>query len=216
MLRSFDFNAVLYILAGAQWTILLSLAAFVGGGVLGLVLALARTSKWRLPRFLVAGYVAFFQGTPLLVQLFAIYFGVEFLNFEVNVWTAMVIGLSLNAGAFLSEIWRGGMQAIPNGQSEASIALGLKYWARMRFVILPQALRTTLPATTGYLIQLIKGTSLAGIIGITELTRSGEIISNATYQPLLAYGVVGVFYFSICWPLSMLEESMSRRMSLAR
>lgn len=215
MLRSFDFNAVLYILAGAQWTILLSLAAFVGGGVLGLSLALARTSKWGMLRFIVAGYVSFFQGTPLLVQLFAIYFGVEFLNFEINVWSAMVIGLSLNAGAFLSEIWRGGMQAIPNGQREASIALGLKYWARMRFVILPQALRTTLPATTGYLIQLIKGTSLAGIIGITELTRSGEIISNATYQPLLAYGVVGIFYFLICWPLSLLEESMSRRTSLA-
>lgn len=215
MLRSFDFNAVLYILAGAQWTILLSLAAFVGGGVLGLCLALARTSKWGLLRFIVAGYVSFFQGTPLLVQLFAIYFGVEFLNFEINVWSAMVIGLSLNAGAFLSEIWRGGMQAIPNGQREASIALGLKYWARMRFVILPQALRTTLPATTGYLIQLIKGTSLAGIIGITELTRSGEIISNATYQPLLAYGIVGIFYFLICWPLSLLEESMSRRTSLA-
>jgi len=213
MIRPFGTGEFLYILSGVQWTVLLSLMAFVGGGVLGLFLALARTSPWPLLRSLVAGYVSFFQGTPLLVQLFVIYFGVEFLSVDLDVWTAMALGLTLNAGAFLSEIWRGGIQSLPRGQIEASTALGLGYVARMRFVVLPQALRLTLPATTGYLIQLIKGTSLAGVIGLIELTRSGQVISNATYQPMIVYGIVGALYFAICWPLSILEGHLSRKIA---
>lgn len=211
MIRPFGVNEFLFILSGAQWTIVLSLTAFIGGGVLGILLALARTSGWSALRSFVAGYVAVFQGTPLLMQLFVIYFGIEFLNFELDVWSAMAIGLTLNAGAFLSEIWRGGIQALPVGQSEASTALGLQYWARIRYIVLPQALRITLPATVGYLIQLIKGTSLAGIIGLTELTRSGQIITNATYQPMIVYGIVAALYFLICWPLSLLGARLDRQ-----
>ena len=114
----------------------------------------------------------------------------------------MAIGFTVNASAFLGEIWRGAIQAVPRGQTEAAMALGLHYSSRMRDIVLPQAIRISLPATIGYLVQLIKGTSLAAIVGFIELARAGQIVSNQTFQPLLVFGVVGAMYFILCWPLS--------------
>ncbi|MBY4630287.1 amino acid ABC transporter permease [Rhizobium croatiense] len=208
-------NEFLFILQGLKWTVLLAIIGFVGGGVFGILIALARTSKNRTARIATSGYIALFQGTPLLMQLFVVYYGVALLGVDVNAWIAVAIAFTLHASAFLAEIWRGSIEAIPKGQSEAANALGLHYVSRMKDVILPQALKISMPATIGFLVQLIKGTSLAAIVGFIELTRAGQIISNHTYRPLLVFGIVGVIYFIICWPLSHLGSGLEKRMAKA-
>jgi len=121
----------------------------------------------------------------------------------------------LNSAAFLGEIWRGCIEAIPRGQWEAAQALSLNYSARMRDVVLPQAFRIALAPTVGYLVQIIKGTSLAAIIGFVEVTRAGQIVNNATFQPLVVFSVVAAIYFVICWPLSLLAARMERKRARA-
>jgi polar amino acid transport system permease protein len=122
----------------------------------------------------------------------------------------------LHASAYLGEIWRGSIEAVPKGQIEAAKALGLGYMARTRDVVLPQALRISLPATIGFLVQLIKGTSLAAIVGFTELTRAGSIVSNTVFKPLLVFGIVGALYFGLCWPLSLFGAHLERRFAAAQ
>jgi polar amino acid transport system permease protein len=180
-----------------------------------LAVALARTSENALLERIATIFTQVFQGTPLLMQLFLVFFGAPILGLEVSPWFAASIALILNTSAFLGEIWRGCIQAIPRGQWEAAHALGLHYFARMRLVVLPQAWQIALPPTVGYLVQVLKGTSLAAIIGFTEITRAGQIINNATFQPLLVFSVVGAVYFALCWPLSLLAGRMERQLKLA-
>jgi polar amino acid transport system permease protein len=215
-MRTFGIQDVWFILQAAQWTVLLSLIAFIGGAIFGLVVALARTADSPLARRLATAYIQLFQGTPLLMQLFMVFFGAPVLGFEVSPWIAAGVALTLNTSAFLGEIWRGSIQAIPQGQWEAADALGLHYLARMRLVILPQAWKIALPPTVGYLVQVIKGTSLAAIIGFTEVTRAGQVINNATFQPLIVFSVVGAVYFALCWPLSLLAGRMERRLKVGQ
>ncbi len=214
-MRTFGFPEFLFIVEAARWTIALSLIAFAGGAVGGLLVALARTSERPVLRAIASGFVQVFQGTPLLLQLFLIFFGAPVLGFDINPWLAAGIALVLNTSAFLGEIWRGTIQAIPAGQWEAAEALGLHYVAKMRDVILPQAFKIALPPTVGYMVQVIKGTSLAAIIGFAEVTRAGQIINNATFQPLLVFSVVAAIYFALCWPLSLLAARMERRQAAA-
>jgi polar amino acid transport system permease protein len=214
-MRTFGWPDFLFILEAARWTVALSLMAFVGGAIGGLAVALARTSESRALQAIAALFVQIFQGTPLLLQLFLIFFGAPVIGFDINPWIAAGIALMLNTSAFLGEIWRGCIQAIPVGQWEAAEALGLHYAARMRDVILPQAFKIALPPTVGYMVQVIKGTSLAAIIGFAEVTRAGQIINNATFQPLLVFGVVAAIYFALCWPLSLLAARMERRRAAA-
>lgn len=214
-MRTFGYPEFLFILEAVQWTLALSFIAFVGGSVLGLVVALARTSESRWAQGVAAVFIQVFQGTPLLLQLFLIFFGAPVLGFDINPWVAAGLALILNSAAFLGEIWRGCIQAIPRGQWEAAHALNLHYIDRMRDVILPQAFKIALPPTVGYLVQIIKGTSLAAIIGFTEVTRAGQIINNATFQPLEVFGTVAALYFIICWPLSLLAAHMERRRARA-
>ena len=214
-MRTFGFPEFLFIAEAAKWTIALSLIAFVGGALGGLLVALARTSGRPVLRGIASVFVQVFQGTPLLLQLFLIFFGAPVLGFDINPWLAAGTALVLNTSAFLGEIWRGTIQAIPAGQWEAAEALGLHYVAKMRDVILPQAFKIALPPTVGYMVQVIKGTSLAAIIGFAEVTRAGQIINNATFQPLLVFSVVAAIYFVLCWPLSLLAARMERRQAAA-
>lgn len=211
----FGFEEFGFLLVGLRWTIALSAIAFVGGGVFGLAVALARTSGSTVLRRVTAGYISVFQGTPLLMQLFVIYYGLGLLGLQLPAWLAVAIGFTLSASAFLGEIWRGAIQALPAGQTEAASALGLRYGARIRHIILPQALRIAQPATVGYLVQLIKGTSLAAIVGFIELSRAGQIVSNQTFQPILVFGVVGAIYFVLCWPLSLYSARLETRYAAA-
>ncbi|MDW5442928.1 amino acid ABC transporter permease [Polaromonas sp. SM01] len=214
-MRTFGTPEFFFILQAAQWTVALSLIAFIGGAIGGLIIALARTSENRVALFLSGAFIQIFQGTPLLLQLFLVFFGAPVLGFDINPWVAAGVALILNSSAFLGEIWRGCIQAIPAGQAEAAHALSLSYTARMRDVILPQAFKIALAPTVGYLVQIIKGTSLAAIIGFTEVTRAGQIINNATFQPLIVFSVVAAIYFVLCWPLSLLAARMERRQAAA-
>ncbi|MDF3156062.1 amino acid ABC transporter permease [Mesorhizobium sp. XAP10] len=208
MIRPFGIQEFWFIILAVRWTIALSAAAFAGGAVGGLVVALARVSKYRLLCLPALGFIRLFQGTPLLMQLFLTYFGLQIIGFGVSPWVAAALALTVHAAAFLGEIWRGCIQAVPEGQSEASWALGLSYFDRMKSVILPQAARIALAPTVGFLVQLIKGTSLASIIGFVELMRAAQIMNNATYSPLKVYGLVTIIYFCLCWPLSVYARRM--------
>ncbi|MDS1142187.1 amino acid ABC transporter permease [Pusillimonas sp. SM2304] len=214
-MRTFGYSDFWFILEAAQWTVALSLIAFAGGGVVGLIIALSRTSENGAARALSMGFIQLFRGTPLLLQLFLVFFGAPVLGLDINPWIAAAVALTLNSGAFLGEIWRGCIEAIPRGQWEAAEALGLSYRHKMRDVVLPQALKIAVPPTVGYLVQIVKGTSLAAIIGFTELTRAGQIINNATFQPMVVFTVVAIIYFVLCWPLSLLASYMERRLALS-
>ncbi len=214
-MRTFGTPEFWFILEAAKWTLALSAIAVFFGGLGGLAVALSRVSPLAWVRWLATAFVQIFQGTPLLLQLFLIFFGAPILGLDINPWIAAGVALSLNTSAFLGEIWRGCIQAIPRGQWEAAEALNLSYVSRMRDVVLPQAWKIAVPPTVGYLVQVIKGTSLAAIIGFTEITRAGQIINNATFQPLLVFSVVAAIYFVMCWPLSLLAGHMERRLASA-
>jgi polar amino acid transport system permease protein len=204
-----------FLLKGLQWTIMLSVIGLACGAIAGLAIALARTSRSRLLRRTTGGYIMLFQGTPLLMQLFVTYYGLALIGLELEAWVSVAIGFTLHASAFLGEIWRGSIEAVPRGQSEAANALGIGYVTRMRKVILPQALRISLPATVGFSVQLVKGTSLAAIVGFTELARAGSVVSNQNFRPLLVYGIVAALYFAMCWPLSLYGTRLERRLATA-
>lgn len=208
-------NEFAFLLTGLKWTVALSAVGFVFGGISGLGIALLRTSGIALLERVTSGYIALFQGTPLLMQLFVVYYGLALVGLKLDAWIAVAIGFTLHASAYLGEIWRGSIEAVPKGQTEAAKALSLGYVSRMKDVILPQAIRISLPATIGFLVQLIKGTSLAAIVGFTELTRAGNIVSNQIFQPLLVFGIVGILYFLLCWPLSLYGSHLERRMAIA-
>lgn len=205
-------NQLFFLMQGLKWTLALTVIGFVGGGVFGLCVALARVADSVAVQRASTAFIAVFQGTPLLMQLFVVYYGVALAGLNVDAWIAVAIAFTLHASAFLGEIWRGGIQAVPKGQTEAANALGLHYISRMKDVVLPQAFKISLPATIGFLVQLIKGTSLAAIVGFVELSRAGQIVSNQTFRPLTVFAIVGIIYFLICWPLSLWGAGVERRM----
>ncbi|SOZ39246.1 amino acid ABC transporter permease [Cupriavidus neocaledonicus] len=203
------------LLLAARWTVLLSLVAFVGGGVVGLLVLLIRTGKRPAARRLAQAYIELFQGTPLLMQLFLAFFGLALFGIEVPAWLAAGLALTLWTAAFLAEIWRGCVEAIPRGQWEASGSLAMNYVQQMRYVILPQALRIAVAPTVGFGVQVIKGTALASIIGFTELSKAGTMIVNATFQPFTVYAAVALMYFALCWPLSQYSKMLERKFHAA-
>jgi polar amino acid transport system permease protein len=209
--RTFALPEFLFVVAAIRWTLLLSLVAFVGGGLVGFVIAILRTTQSRILRLLTTGYIQLFQGTPVLRQLFVFYYGLAVLfDVQVDAWPAVALAFTLYAGAFLGEIWRGSIQAIPRTQWEASACLSLGYLQQLRFVIIPQAMRISIPPTVGFLVQLIKNTSIAAIIGFVELTRAGQLMVNVTFQPMVVYPLVAALYFALCWPLSLLSRSLEK------
>ena len=213
MIRELNANDFLYILTAARWTVLLSVIAITGGGVLGLAMALSRLSRFRAIRWSALAYIQFFEATPLLMQLFLVFFGGSLLGVRFDPWTAAVIAFSLHASAFLGDIWHGSVLAVPSAQWEAARSLALSWRATMRLVIVPQAGRIAVAPTIGFLVQLIKATSLASIIGFIELVRAGQFINNATLQPLLVYGFVGCIFFVLCWPMSKLSQRLETRLN---
>ena len=201
------------LLLAARWTLLLSATAFLGGGLAGLLLLVFRVGRWRLAKRAVRLHIAAFQGTPLLMQLFLVFFGLPLLGIDVSPWVAAAISLSLYAGAYLAEIWRGAVDAVPPGQWDASAEMGMGYLLQMGLVILPQALRLAVPPTVGFLVQLVKSTALASIVGYHELTKTAQILTNATFQPFAIYGLVALIYFAICYPLTACARQLERRLA---
>jgi len=199
-----------------RWTVVLSLIAFVGGGVVGGLLLFLRLSGGRVAERLIGLYVQVFQGTPLLMQLFLAYFGIALFGIDVSAWTAASVALTLYTSAFLTEIWRGCVASIPKGQWEASGSLALSFGEQMRHVILPQALRIAVAPTVGFLVQVIKGTALASVIGFVELTKAGSMISNATFKPFVVFSCVALLYFVLCFPVSLYAKNLERKIHGAR
>lgn len=204
------------LLWAAQWTILLSLIAFVGGGIFGMILLFLRTSQVKWLEVPTKLYIEFFQGTPLLMQLFIAFFGLGLFGIDVPAWLAAGLTLILWAAAFLTEIWRGCVEAIPKGQWEASASVAMNYIEQMRYVILPQAMRIAIAPTVGFSVQVIKGTALASIIGFVELTKAGTMINNATFRPFLVYSLVALIYFGLCFPLSWYAKRLEGKLNVAR
>jgi len=204
------------LLLAARWTVLLSMIAFIGGGLVGLALLITRIAKVRGADTFVGGYVQLFQGTPLLMQLFFLFFGLASIGIPISQWTAAAIGLTLYTSAFLTEIWRGCVAAVNKGQWEASAALALSLREQLRYVIGPQALRVAVPPTVGFLVQVIKGTALASVIGFAELTKTGGMITNATFRPFTVYACVALMYFALCFPISAWSKSLERKMHRGR
>ncbi|HKR44108.1 MAG TPA: amino acid ABC transporter permease [Paraburkholderia sp.] len=199
------------LLLAARWTVLLSLVSFVTGGMVGLMLLVMRVSSSRVLRALVRVYIEVFQGTPLLLQLFIVYFGLPLLGVDVPAWMAATLGLTFFTSAYLAEIWRGCVEAVPKGQWEASASLAMNYFEQLRHVILPQAARIAIGPTVGFGVQAIKDTALVSIIGFAELTKAGNQISNATFRPFLVYGLVALVYFALCYPLTRYARALQRK-----
>ncbi|WP_309762112.1 amino acid ABC transporter permease [Pseudomonas oryzihabitans] len=201
--------------SGLGLTLVLSLATFVFGGLASVLILLARTSTRRPLRLLARGYIELFQGTPLLMQLFLTFFGLSLLGLEVPAWLAAGLALTLFTSAYLAEIWRGCVEAIPHGQWEASESLAMTRFEQLRHVILPQALRIAVAPTVGFSVQVVKGTAVTSIIGFTELTKIGGMLANATYQPFTVYGLAALGYFILCYPLSLAARWLERRLHAA-
>ena len=194
-----------------RWTVALSLIDFIGGGLVGGTLLCLRIGLGRKTQRVIGAYVAIFQGTPLLMQLFLAYFGVSLLGIDVSAWTAASLALTLYTSAYLVEIWRGCVEAVPRGQWEAARSLAMSFGEQLRHVILPQAARLAIAPTVGFLVQVIKGTALASVIGFVELTKAGGMIANASFKPFLVFGCVALFYFVLCFPVSLAAQHLERK-----
>ena len=201
------------LLLAARWTIALSLVAFVGGSVVGLTLLVLRLSRGPVVRRLIAGYVQLFQGTPLLMQLFLAYFGLALFGIDTSPWVSAALALTFYSSAYLTDIWRGCVEAVPKGQWEASGSLALSFGEQLRHVVLPQASRLAVAPTVGFLVQVVKGTALASVIGFVELTKAGSMISNATFQPFVVYSCLALMYFALCFPISLCARALERKMN---
>lgn len=217
MIREFALIDVYYLLLAARWTLALTALAFIGGGMVGLLIATLRVSPFAPLRWIGAGYVNVIQGIPLLAWLFVFFFGIPVLaGVQVSPWIAATVAFSVYAGAFLGEIWRGCLQSIPRQQWEAGAALGLSFAEQLRHIIVPQAVRVAIPPTVGFLVQLIKNTSLGAVIGFVELTREGQLTNAATYRPFTVYIVVAAIYFAMCFPLTQWSRRLERKLHVAR
>ncbi|QKC95732.1 amino acid ABC transporter permease [Mesorhizobium sp. NZP2298] len=216
MIREFGGTDIVYLIEAARWTLLLALTATVGGGLLGIVVAVLRVIPFRPLNWLAIAWINLIQGTPLLGQLFVFFFGLPLIGLSVDAWTAAALSLSIYASAFFGEIWRGSLQSVSQRQWEAGAALGLTYAQRLGHVVLPQAIRISVAPTVGFLVQLVKNTSLTALIGFVELTRASQIISGATFAPLPVYLTAAAIYFVICFSLSQLARMLERRLHVAR
>jgi polar amino acid transport system permease protein len=207
-----DIDIIRLLIMSARWTLLLTIAIGVSGALIGILVLFLRVSAIGFFRRTAAFYIWIFQSTPLLMQLFLTFFGLALLEVEVSAWLVAWLASSLWAAAFLAEIWRGCVNSIARGQWEASSGLGMSYLQQMTYVILPQAFRISIPPTVGFVVQIVKATSLTSIIGFAELTKVGSIVSNVTFMPFKVYAIVGLIYFAICWPLSTYSRYLERRL----
>ncbi len=216
MIREFGTSELWFVVSSARWTLALTLIALALGGVLGFVIALLRVSRLAPLRWLAAGWIGLVQGVPVLMLLFLSYYGLSLAGLDLPPLVAAGISLSFYASGFLGEIWRGCIQSVPWQQWEASAALALSRAQQYRYVVLPQAVRIAVPPTVGFIVQLVKNTSIVSIIGVVELARAGHLVNNATFQPMRVFCVVALVYFCICWPISLAARWLERRMHVGR
>jgi len=210
---TFGFTHLQFLLQGALWTIALSACALLGGGLMGLIIALCRVSRFSVVSGIAWAYIQVVQGVPLLVIMFVGYFGLPALGVPVSPLMAAALSMTVWVGAYFGEFWRGAIQAVPRSQWEAAECLALTSTQRMFKVIIPQAIRSATPGTVGFMVQIVKNTSLASAVSFIDLTRAGQLINNSTFQPFLTFTVVAIIYFMLCYPLSVLSRRLEKRMA---
>ena len=211
-LRSFGLNEFYFLLESLRWTLALTAVAMVGGGIAGFLVALMRTARSGVLRMAAATYIQVVQGIPVLMILFLSYYGLSLAGYRLPPIVAAGLSMSIYASGYLGEIWRGCIQAVPKPQWESGESLALTIPQQYLYIILPQAIRISLPPTVGFLVQLVKNTSIAALIGFVELTRAGQLINNATFQPFRVFLTVAALYFVICYPMSQLSRWLERRL----
>lgn len=216
MIRDFSTAEIAFLLDAAKWTLLLTFLAALFGALFGLVVALARVAENSVLRTLAGGYIGVVQGIPVLILLFLSYYGLSRAGLNLPSLVAASISLSIYASGYLGDIWRGAIQSVPVQQWEASASLALTRPQQYRTVILPQAVRIALPPTVGFLVQLVKNTSIISIVGVVELARAGQLINNATFQPFPVFITVAAIYFAICFPLSWASRKLEMRFNAYR
>lgn len=215
-MTSFGWAEAYFILRAAGWTLLLTAVAFLIGGFLGGAFAIMRLSRVKLLRRFASGYILVIQSIPVLMVLFMSYYGLSLFGIELPPFLAAAASLAIYVSAYLAEIWRGSIESVPFQQWEASASLAHSRAQTYRYVILPQAIRISLPPTVGFLVQLVKNTSIVSVVGFVELSRAGQLVNNATFQPFQIFTLVAAIYFAICFPLSRLSRHLEKVMNASR
>ena len=199
------------ILKGLGITLAISLIGIVVGGVAGFVLGIGRASRIKPLSFIIGVYTDLFRGTPVLVQLFAVFFLLPEAGIELDSFAAGAITLTNIAACFISEIVASGIKAVPQGQLEAAASAGLMRSQQMRLIVLPQATRMVIPSLVGQFVLLVKDSSVVSAIGLLDLTRSGWIMVQSIPNGLLAFSLIGLGYFAICYPMLYLSRRLEKR-----
>jgi polar amino acid transport system permease protein len=216
MPTTLNLNFLIYLVQGTGWTLVLSALAFLFGGAAGFLVMLARISRIEAVRRIAGIYIQIVQGIPLLIILFIVYFGLGIAGVSMPPLVAAGAALMIYCSAFLGEIWRGSVEAVARTQMEAAECLALTRWQALRDVILPQAIRIATPPTVGFMVQVIKSTSLVSVIGFVELTRAAQVVNNTIFQPFTIFGIAGVLYFALCYPLSLWSRNLERKLNVGR
>jgi polar amino acid transport system permease protein len=207
------FYAFPYMLAGAVTTLEISALAMVAGSVIGLVCGLLSQSGLSPIRWVIRGYVYFVRGTPALVQIFLIYFALPVIGIELSPFWGGVVALAVNAGGFMAEIVRAGLQSIEAGQTEAAQSIGMTNRQTLLYILLPQSLRVITPPVTNELITLVKSSSLLSVISVFELTRATQVIIAERFTPFELYLLLAIFYLVMVSVLSYASEYVERRLA---
>lgn len=200
------------LLTGAGWTVALSFTAAFGAVLVGLVVCLCKMSSSPLLSRPARIYIEIIRGTPLLLQLFYLYYALPEIGIVMPAFVAGVLGLSLNFGAYLAELFRAGIQSVDAGQRQAARALGMSRTLVFYLVVMPQAVRNIFPALGNYALVLVKDSSLVAVLSVLELMRSGELLASATFKALEVYTLVGALYLLICFVLSRGFTAAERRL----
>jgi len=208
---------LMFLAQGLLGTVILSVLTFLFGGIVGFLVSLARISPIRVVAVLMGIYTQSIQGIPLLVLMGLCYFGPSFLGFDSTPpLVAATLAMTIFASAYLGEIWYGCLLSVPPAQWEAAECIGLSRWQRMTRVILPQALRIATPPTVGFLVIIVKNTSIASlVVGYTELSYNAKVINNSSFEPFLYFGLAGLLYFLICYPLSQRARALEKKLNVA-
>jgi His/Glu/Gln/Arg/opine family amino acid ABC transporter permease subunit len=199
------------LLGGWPETLTVAVGALVFALIFGLIVALLRISRWRLLRFPATAYVEIFRGTPALVQLFVIYFGLPDIGYEPSPLQAAIIGLGLNGAAYLSEVYRAGIESIHRGQLEAALSLGMTPRRALQHIVLPQAIRTMLPPITNFAIVLLKDTAIVFVVGVVEIMALARNLVTETLQSAAVYLIAGALYLCVTIPMARLAMRLERQ-----
>jgi polar amino acid transport system permease protein len=216
MLEGFNFRIIWeympFFMEGLRNTFLISIVSLFLALIAGITACAGRLSPWKPVRGLAIAYIESIRSTPLLVQIYFLYFGLPTLGLRVPELQTGIIALMLNSGAYIAEIVRAGMTSVPNGQIEAGISSGLNYFQRMRFIILPQALGVTVPPLLGQAIVLVKDSALLSLISVMELTRCGQTLTSERFMPSEAFFTVAFFYLCIYFVLKSLADWSQKKL----